>query len=64
MKPLSPETAFAAWEYLESLDTESLTRLQQDVRAMWPATGTLKGLEFDRAVLAFIAERCLSNKAA
>lgn len=64
MKPLSPETAFAAWEYLESLDAEGLTRLQQEVRALWPATGNLKGLEFDRAVLAFIADRCLTNKAA
>ncbi len=64
MKSLPPETAFAAWEYLESLDAPGLTRLQQEVRTLWPATGTLKGLDFDRALLAFIAERCLSNKAA
>jgi hypothetical protein len=64
MKSLPPETAFAAWEYLESLDGPGLTRLQQEVRTLWPATGTLKGLDFDRALLAFIAERCLSNKAA
>lgn len=64
MKALPPETAFAAWEYLESLDPEAMTRLQQEVRTLWPATGTLKGLEFDRALLAFIAERCLTKKAA
>lgn len=64
MNSLPPETAFAAWEYLESLDGEGLTHLQQEVRTLWPATSTLKGLEFDRAVLAFIAERCLTNKAA
>ncbi len=64
MKSLPPETAFAAWEYLESLDPDGLTRLQVDVRSLWPATAVLKGLDFDRALLAFIAERCLTNKAA
>jgi hypothetical protein len=64
MKSLPPETAFAAWEYLESLDQNGLTRLQVEVRNLWPATAALKGLDFDRALLAFIAERCLTNKAA
>jgi hypothetical protein len=64
MKSLPPETAFAAWEYLESLDPGGLTRLQVEVRSLWPATAALKGLDFDRALLAFIAERCLTNKAA
>jgi hypothetical protein len=64
MKSLPPETAFAAWEYLESLDPDGLTRLQLEVRSLWPATAVLKGLDFDRALLAFIAERCLTNKAA
>ena len=64
MKSLPPETAFAAWEYLESLDHDGLTQLQQEVRSLWPATAGLKGLDFDRALLAFIAERCLTNKAA
>ncbi len=64
MKSLPPETAFAAWEYLESLDQNGLTRLHVEVRSLWPATAALKGLDFDRALLAFIAERCLTNKAA
>lgn len=64
MNVLPPETAFAAWEYLESLDHDGLQHLQQEVRSLWPATAALTGLEFDRAVLAFIAERCLTNKAA
>jgi hypothetical protein len=64
MKSLPPETAFAAWEYRESLDRTGLTRLQEDVRSLWPATATLKGLDFDRALLAYIAERCLTDKAA
>ncbi|HYS03190.1 MAG TPA: hypothetical protein VET82_12660 [Candidatus Eisenbacteria bacterium] len=64
MKSLPPETAFAAWEYLGSLDPDGFTRLQVEVRSLWPATVALRGLDFDRALLAFIAERCLTNKAA
>jgi len=31
------------------------------VRAAWPATEKLRGLDFDRALLAFIAERWLEE---
>jgi len=34
MKSLPPETAFAAWEYLESLDPGGLTRLHVEVRSL------------------------------
>ena len=64
MKSLPPETAAAAWEYLVALEEGETERLHQEVRTLWPATGSLKGLDFDRALLAFIAERCLTDKAA
>ncbi len=61
MKPLSAELAARAWEFAQGLDLEEYRRLQAEVRAAWPATVSLRGLEFDRAVLAFIAERWLSD---
>jgi hypothetical protein len=64
MKSLPPETAAAAWEFLAALNQGETQRLQEDVRTLWPATVSLKGLDFDRALLAFIAERCLTDKAA
>ena len=61
MKPLTPETAAQAWEFAQGLDLDEYKRLEEEVRAAWPATARLKGLDFDRAVLAFIAERWLSG---
>jgi hypothetical protein len=63
MKPLSSELAAQAWEFAQGLDLEEYRKLQTEVRASWPATAKLHGLDFDRAFLAFIAERWL-NKAA
>jgi len=61
MKALHPEVAARAWEFAQSLDLEEYRRLQEEVRRSWPATASLHGLDFDRAVLAFIAERRLSD---
>ncbi|HEY8736650.1 MAG TPA: hypothetical protein VIO62_06360 [Candidatus Dormibacteraeota bacterium] len=63
MKPLSAELAARAWEFAQGLDLEEYRRLQQEVRAAWPATAKLERLEFDRAFLAFIAERWLDKAA-
>jgi hypothetical protein len=63
MKPLSAELAARAWEFAQGLDLEEYRRLQNEVRASWPATTKLHGLDFDRAVLAFIAERWLDKAA-
>lgn len=60
-KILKPELAAQAWEYAQSLDLQEYRRLQDEVRSTWPATASLRGLEFDRAVLAFIAETRLKN---
>lgn len=61
MKPLNAELAAQAWEFAQGLDLEAYRRLQEEVRATWPATAALKGLDFDRAVLAYIAERRLTD---
>ncbi len=61
MKPLNAELAARAWEYAQGLELEAYRRLQQEVRTNWPATAALRGLDFDRAVLAYIAERLLSD---
>jgi hypothetical protein len=61
MKPLKAELAAQAWEFAQGLDLESYRRLQEEVRATWPATARLRGLDFDRAVLVYIAERRLSD---
>jgi hypothetical protein len=63
MKPLSAEMAARAWEFAQGLDLEEYRKLQDEVRATWPAAAKLERLDFDRAFLAFIAERWL-NKAA
>ncbi|MEO6796965.1 MAG: hypothetical protein ABI401_15415 [Candidatus Dormibacter sp.] len=63
MKPLSAEMAARAWEFAQGLDLEEYRKLQDEVRTTWPATTKLELLDFDRAFLAFIAERWL-NKAA
>ena len=63
MKPLSSETAARAWEFAQGLDLEEYRRLQEEVRSTWPATAKLNRLDFDRAVLAFIAERRLDRAA-
>jgi hypothetical protein len=63
MKPLNAELAARAWEFAQGLDLEEYRRLQNEVRATWPATTKLQGLDFDRAVLAFIAERWLDKAA-
>ncbi len=60
-KALNPELAARAWEFAQSLDLEEYRRLQEEVRSAWPAAANLRGLEFDRAVLAFIAERRLTD---
>jgi hypothetical protein len=64
MKPMNSELAAMAWEYAQGLELEEYRHLQDEVRACWPATAGLRGLDFDRAVLAFIAERLLTPKAA
>ena len=61
MKPLNAELAAQAWEFAQGLDLEAYRRLQEEVRATWPATAGLRGLDFDRAVLAYIAERWLTG---
>ena len=61
MKALNPELAARAWEYAQGLDLDDYRRLQEEVRAQWPATTKLRGLEFDRALLVFIAERYLQD---
>ncbi len=60
-KGLSPELTARAWEFAQSLDLDAYRQLQDEVRKTWPATASLRGLEFDRAVLAYIAECRLSN---
>jgi hypothetical protein len=64
MKPLSAELAARAWDFAQGLDLEAYRRLEEEVRATWPATAGLRGLDFDRAVLAYIAERWLSDNRA
>ena len=63
MKPLNAELAARAWEFAQGLDLEEYRRLQGEVRNAWPATATLNGVDFDRAFLAFIAERWLDKAA-
>ncbi|MDQ6710983.1 MAG: hypothetical protein M3Z11_10560 [Candidatus Dormibacteraeota bacterium] len=63
MKPLNAETAARAWEFAQGLELEEYRRLQQEVRTAWPATAKLDRLDFDRAFLAFIAERWLDRAA-
>ncbi len=63
MKPLSAELAARAWEFAQGLDLDEYRRLQNEVRSSWPATAALAGLDFDRAVLAFIAERWIDKAA-
>jgi hypothetical protein len=63
MKPLSAELAARAWEFAQGLELEEYRRLQNEVRSTWPATTKLNGLDFDRAFLAFIAERWLDKAA-
>ena len=63
MKPLSAELAARAWEFAQGLDLDEYRKLQDEVRTAWPATARLSGLDFDRAVLAFIAERWLDKAA-
>jgi len=61
MKPLDAEMAARAWDFAQGLDLEAYRRLEEEVRANWPATARLGGLDFDRAVLAYIAERWLTD---
>jgi hypothetical protein len=63
MKPLNAELAARAWEFAQGLDLEEYRRLQTEVRSAWPATTKLRGLDFDRAFLAFIAERWIDQAA-
>jgi hypothetical protein len=63
MKPLNAEMAARAWEFAQGLELEEYRRLQGEVRKAWPATAKLNGLDFDRAFLAFIAERWLDKAA-
>src|SRR6266852_702339 len=63
MKPLNAELAARAWEFAQGLELEEYRRLQNEVRSTWPATAKLNGLDFDRAFLAFIAERWLDKAA-
>jgi hypothetical protein len=63
MRPLNAELAARAWEFAQGLDLEEYPRLQEEVRATWPATAKLKGVDFDRAFLAFIAERWIEKAA-
>src|SRR6266516_1710334 len=63
MTPLNAELAARAWEFAQGLDLEEYRRLQGEVRNAWPATAKLNGLDFDRAFLAFIAERWLDKTA-
>ncbi|HET9848709.1 MAG TPA: hypothetical protein VFR68_09175 [Candidatus Dormibacteraeota bacterium] len=63
MKPISAELAARAWEFAQGLGLDEYRRLQDEVRTTWPATAKLKGLDFDRAVLAFIAENWLDKAA-
>ena len=61
MKALNPELAARAWEYAQGLELDAYRQLQDEVRAQWPATSKLRGLDFDRAVLVFIAARYLQD---
>jgi hypothetical protein len=61
MKPMNSELAAKAWEYAQGLELDEYRRLQDEVRSSWPATASLRGLDFDRAVLAFVAERLLAQ---
>jgi hypothetical protein len=63
MKHLNAELAARAWEFAQGLDLDEYRRLQTEVRSAWPATTKLQGLDFDRAVLAFIAERWIDKAA-
>ncbi|GAC1478123.1 MAG: hypothetical protein PVSMB9_00280 [Candidatus Dormibacteria bacterium] len=63
MKPISSQDAARAWEFAQGLDLEEYRRLQEEVRSAWPATAKLNRLDFDRAFLAFIAERWLDRAA-
>ena len=63
MKQLNAELAARAWEFAQGLDLEEYRRLQDEVRSTWPATARLKGIDFDRAFLAFIAENWLDKAA-
>jgi len=63
MKPLNAELAARAWEFAQGLDLKEYRRLQDEVRTTWPAAAKLNGLDFDRAFLAFIAERWLDKAA-
>jgi hypothetical protein len=63
MKPLDAEMAARAWEFAQRLDLEEYRKLQEEVRLAWPATARLDRLDFDRAFLAFIAERWLDKAA-
>ena len=63
MKPLNAELAARAWEFAQGLELEEYRRLQDEMRASWPATVKLKGLDFDRAFLTFIAENWLDKAA-
>lgn len=63
MKQLNSDLAARAWEFAQGLELEEYRRLQEEVRTSWPATAKLKGLDFDRAFLAFIAENWLDKAA-
>lgn len=63
MKQLNSDLAARAWEFAQGLELEEYRRLQEEVRSSWPATAKLKGLDFDRAFLAFIAENWLDKAA-
>lgn len=63
MKHLNPPLAARAWEFAQGLDLHEYRRLQDEVRTAWPATAKLDRLDFDRAFLAFIAERYLDKAA-
>jgi hypothetical protein len=63
MKPLNAEVAARAWEFAQGLELDEYRRLQDEMRTTWPAAAKLKGLDFDRAFLAFIAENWLDKAA-
>src|SRR5438034_10112770 len=63
MKPLNAELAARAWEFAQGLDLEEYRPLQGEVPNAWPATAKRNGVDFDRAFLAFIAERWLDKAA-
>jgi hypothetical protein len=63
VKHLNAGLAARAWDFAQGLELEEYCRLQDEVRTVWPATANLDRLDFDRAVLAFIAERYLDKAA-